>query len=128
MLIFACYRLLPDNGKCTNCMSHLLHGTWQSIVLVGIFVSSSSSMPICVLIRVLISLAFICFSNLCSFYNLTQFPRLVLESSTGTWTHISVMIKTCSFNNSQACKQIMCSIRFRQFSIFYVIKMHRIEV
>ena len=28
---------------------------------------------------------------------------------------------------SLICKQIMCSIRFLHFSIFYVIKMHRIE-
>ena len=34
------------------------------------------------------SLAFICFWNLYSFYNLPQFPRLELENSTGTWTHI----------------------------------------
>ena len=36
MLIIACYRLTPDNGNCTNCMLHLLHGIWQSILSVGI--------------------------------------------------------------------------------------------
>ena len=33
---FECYRLAPDDGECTNCMLHLLHGIWQLIVLVGI--------------------------------------------------------------------------------------------
>ena len=109
-------------------MLHLLHGTLQSIVSVGIFVSSRfefyanlSSYSCPHLLRLFTS------QILYSVYNFPQFPRLELESSTGTWTHISVMIKTCSFYNSQACKQIMCSIRFRHFSIFYVIKMHKIE-
>ena len=33
---FACYRLALDDGKCTNCMLHLLHGIWQLIASVGI--------------------------------------------------------------------------------------------
>ena len=94
MLIFARYRLSPDNGKHTNWMLHLLHELDnQSFRLEFSFLLVSSSMPIWVLIRVHMSLAFICFSYLYSFYNLPQFPRLEPESSTGTWTHISVMVK-----------------------------------
>ena len=106
---FACYRLAHDNGKCTNCIIHLSHGIWQSIVSVGISFLRVSA-------EFFANLSFYpCphISWFCGLDNLAKFPRLELESGTGTWTHISAMVNHVLYYNCYPCNQIMCSIKMQ---------------
>ena len=109
--IFACCRLAHD-GKCTNSMLQFLHridiDCFRFEFLFFLFMPSS--LYIRVSIRVHDStylLSFVVLINCHSFVNYSCI--FVLNSD----PHACRLIKTCSFYNSQTCKQIMCSIRFR---------------
>ena len=98
----ACYRLAHDDGTCTNCMLQLLHRIDIDCFMFEFwFLLVSSSLPIWVYTRVHISLDFVV---------LIIWRRLQIIAVFSSWTMTNMtvdMIKTCSFYNSQTCKQIL---------------------
>ena len=99
---FACYRLAHDDGKCTNCMLQLLHRIdIDCFRFEFLFLLVSSSLPIWASIRVHISLDFVVLI-------ICHPLQIIAVFSSWTLTHMPVnMIKSCSFYNSQTCKQIL---------------------
>ena len=98
----ACYRLAHDYGKCSNCMLQLLHRIDIDCFRFEFsFVLVSSCLPIWVFIHVHISLNFVVL--------IIGLPlQIIAVFSSWTLTHMPVnVIKTCSFYNSQTCKQIL---------------------
>ena len=98
----ACYRLAHDDGKCTNCMLQLLHRIDIDCFRFEFsFLLVSRALPIWISIRVHTSLDFVVLI-------LCRPLQIIAVFSSLTLTHMPVdMIKTCSFYNSQTCKQIL---------------------
>ena len=114
---FACYRLAHDDGKCTNCMSLLLHRIDIDCFRVEFrfFLFLPSSLQFGVSIRVHISLAFVGFT-ICSTLQIAA----VSSSWIGTHKyHMPVVVKTCSFITAKLVSKycLLCSIRCHHFCI-----------